>query len=145
MSMTMYPPAPDEAMGLPVPPGGGGVPPPLDATNAGPMPGGEGLAGLMAALGGGQAGGPPPEMGGMGVPPEMGGQEPMPSEEMEEDPEGDMDPIEHIQQAMKHLMMAMAKEGDEERGHGITKGMSQLQGLLAGDQKQNTQLSQLGG
>lgn len=143
MSTMMYPPAPEETAGLPLPPGGMGAPP-LDAMNAGPMPGDEGIGGLMALLAGGEAGGLPPEMGGMGIPPEMGGQMPLEEEApMEEDEE--MDPIGHIQQAMKHLMMAIAKEGDEERGHGIVKGMGALQGILAGDQKANAQLSQLGG
>jgi hypothetical protein len=149
MSMAMYRPMQDEAQGLPMPPGGQGAPlPPPDMLNAaGPVPGDEGIGGLMAALGGGGGGGPtPPEgMAPEGMPPEgMGGEAP-PEEGPPPDEDGEMDPVEHIQQAMKHLMMALAKEGDEERGHGLVKGMSALQGLLAGDQKQNAQLSQLGG
>jgi hypothetical protein len=125
---------------LPVAPGGGEAPlPPLDAMNQGPVPAEGGMAGLMAALGGGGAapgGAPvPPELGGEG-PPGLGGEGPVPE---------DMDPIEHLQEAMKHLMMAIAKEEDEERGLGITKGMGALQGILAGEQKKNAQLSQLGG
>ena len=46
-----------------------------------------------------------------------------------------MDSIGHIQQAMKHLMMAMAMDEDEERGMGITKGMGALQSILGGEQK----------
>jgi hypothetical protein len=145
MSMTMYP-DPAAQQGLPMAPGGLGPPPPLDASNAGPMPGEEGLAGLMAALQGGQAGGPPPELGGLGIPPELGGQEPLPEEELAgADEEEPLDSVGHIQQAMKHLMMALASEPDEERGHGIAKGMGALQGILAGEQKKNAQLSQLGG
>jgi hypothetical protein len=47
-----------------------------------------------------------------------------------------MSAVDHIREAMKHLMMAMTQQNDEQIGHGITKGMSTLQGLLAGDAKQ---------
>jgi|SRR5262245_119174 len=145
-ALMAFPPDPNATPGLPMAPGGEGVPPPMDATNAGPMPGEEGMAGLLAALGGGDAGGPPPELGGMGIPPELGGQIPLDDEELaagEEEPE--MDPVEHIQQAMKHLMMALAGDEDEERGHGIVKGMGALQALLGGEQKKQAQLQSLGG
>jgi hypothetical protein len=33
-------------------------------------------------------------------------------------------------------MMAMTQSQDDQMGHGITKGMATLQGLLAGDAKQ---------
>jgi hypothetical protein len=134
MSM-MMPPDPGAAPALPLPPGGGGMPPPMDAMSAGagPIPAEGGMGGLLAALGGG--GGAAPEMGG-GGPDALG-----PGEE----DTGSLDPIDHIQQAMKHLMMAIAKDEDEERGMGITKGMGALQALLAGEQKKNAQLSQLGG
>jgi hypothetical protein len=44
--------------------------------------------------------------------------------------------VDHIREAMRHLMMAMTQEQDDQRGHGITKGMAALQGLLAGSAKQ---------
>jgi hypothetical protein len=129
MSMMMPPEAPP---GLPIPPGGaGGELPPRDALNQGPLPGEDGMAGLMAALGGGGA---PDE----GIPlgdATQGGTAP------EDDVE--MDSIQHIQQAMKHLMMAMAKDEDDERGVGITKGMGALQAILGGEQKKNNQLAAL--
>jgi hypothetical protein len=56
-----------------------------------------------------------------------------------------MSPMEHIQEAMKHLMMALAKDEDDERGAGITKGMGALQGILGGEQKKQSQLQALGG
>ena len=141
MSMMMGPEVPP---GLPVPPGGGeammgGPAPPMDSLNAGPLPGEGGIEALLGALGGGGAGAAP----GMAPPPgiaeeEAGlGAEPMGEEE-------EMDSISHIQQAMKHLMMAMAKDEDEERGLGITKGMGPLQQILAGDQKKNATLANLG-
>jgi len=83
---------------------------------------------LLGALGGGGAGAPPP-----GIAEEEAG-----PEEGEE-----MDSIGHIQQAMKHLMMAMAKDDDEERGMGITKGMGALQSILGGEQKANKTLASL--
>lgn len=135
MSMMMPPEAPP---GLPIPPGGGGAAPPRDVLNQMPLPGEGGIEGLLAALGGGaggDAGGLPPELGAgtpEGLPPdgELGGHE-------------EMDSIQHIQQAMKHLMMAMAKDEDEERGVGITKGMGALQAILGGEQKANKQLTAL--
>jgi hypothetical protein len=131
MSMMMPPEAPP---GLPIPPGGGeagmgGPAPPRDLMNQMPLPGEGGLDGLLSALGAG--GGMPPELGG-GAP-----EEPPLGEE------GDLDPIEHIQQAMKHLMMAIAKDEDEERGVGITKGMGALQAILGGEQKKTSQLAAL--
>ena len=134
MSMMLPPEAPP---GMPLPPGGQGTPPPpMDALSGMGVPGDEGIQGLLAALQGG--GGGPPGMGGPPGPP-------APGDELASEPEPGMSSIEHIQQAMKHLMMAMAGEEDEERGHGITKGMGALQGILAGEQKRNSQLSQLGG
>src|SRR5262245_30053375 len=125
--MSMMMPPGEAPAGLPLPPGGGAPGPggpmggPMDSLNQGPLPMEGGMQALMAALAGG---GPPGEA------PE------------EEEP---MDSIGHIQQAMKHLMMAIAGDEDEERGHVITKGMAGLQGILAGEQKKNAQLSQLGG
>lgn len=146
MSMMMPPQAPP---GLPIPPGGAGTPPPpMDALAGAPMPAEGGLEGLVAAL---QGGGMPTELGGNGMPPGLGGPPGMggpdgggilESEGEEEEP---MSSIEHIQQAMKHLMMAMAGEDDEERGLGLTKGMGALQGILAGEQKKQSQLGALGG
>jgi len=46
-----------------------------------------------------------------------------------------MTAVEHIQAAMRHLMMAVTESQDEQQTHGITKGMATLQGLLAGDAK----------
>jgi hypothetical protein len=129
MSMMMGPEAPP---GLPTPPGGGeammgGPAPPMDALSGAPLPGEGGMEALLGALGGGGAGAPPPGIA-----------------EEEAAPDEEMDSIGHIQQAMKHLMMAMAKDEDEERGLGITKGMGALQGILAGDQKKNATLNSLG-
>jgi hypothetical protein len=132
MSM-MMPPDPGAAPNLPMPPGGGGMPMPMDALNqGGPIPADQGMGGLLAALGGG---GGAPEAG----PPGLDALGPG------EEDTGEMDAVGHIQQAMKHLMMAIAKDDDEERGMGITKGMGALQGILAGEQKKNAQLSALGG
>jgi hypothetical protein len=104
----------------------------MDSLNQGPIPAEGGMGGLLAALGG----------GGGDLPPEMAAGDALgPGSE----DTGAMDAIGHIQQAMKHLMMAIAKDDDDERGLGITKGMGALQGLLAGEQKKNAQLSQLGG
>jgi hypothetical protein len=47
-----------------------------------------------------------------------------------------MSPIEHIQAAMLHLMMAFTQEQDHSKGAGVLKGMGALQGLLAGAQKE---------
>lgn len=133
MSMMLPPEAPP---GLPFPPGGQDTPPPpMDAMSGTPVPGDQGIEGLLAALGGG-GGGPP----GMGGPPGLG-----PGPEEAPPDEEPMSSIDHIQQAMKHLMMAMAGEDDDERGHGITKGMGTLQGILAGEKKKQAQLGALGG
>jgi hypothetical protein len=145
MEMNMMPPAPGEAPpGLPIPPGGampGEAIPPMDALNQGPIPAEGGIEGLMALLGGGGGGGGlPPGMEG-GLPPGMEGEGPpgLPPELIQEldDDNADMEMsgTDHIRQAIKHLMMAMADESDDERGHGITKGMGLLQGILGGDQK----------
>jgi hypothetical protein len=132
MSMMMPPEAPP---GLPIPPGGGepgvgGPAPPMDMMNQQPLPGEGGLEALLASLGqGGDGGGLP--LGDA----TLGGTAPEDDEEM--------DPVAHIQQAMKHLMMAMAKDDDDERGVGITKGMGALQAILGGEQKANKQLQAL--
>jgi hypothetical protein len=128
MSMMMGPEAPP---GLPLPPGGGqemmgGPAPPMDALSGAPLPGEGGMEALLGALGGGGAGAAPPGIA-----------------EQEAGPDEEMDSIGHIQQAMKHLMMAMAKDEDEERGVGITKGMGALQAILGGEQKKNATLSSL--
>jgi hypothetical protein len=131
MSMMMPPEAPP---GMPLPPGGGGDVPPMDAMSSVPMPAEGGIEGLLAALqGGGGMGGPP----GLGPP---GGE--MPSEEIGEEP---LSAVDHIKQAMKHLMMAMAGEDDDERGTGIVKGMGALQALLGGEQKRQKILADAGG
>ena len=131
---------PTYAPGLPIPPGGGdpsagGPAPPMDALSGSPLPSGGGLDGLMAALQGG--GGDPsadpnaPPDGGLGAAPPDGGD--------------NLDSIGHIQEAMKHLMMALAKDQEDQHGMGITKGMGALQGILSGEQKRQSQLSQLSG
>src|SRR5215831_3868431 len=125
MSM-MMPPDPSAAPGLPIPPGGGdpgaGGPSPLDALNQGPIPAGGGIGDLISALSGGPNGGPGP--GGPG--PGDGGPDVT-----------QMSSVEHIQEAMKHLMMALASEPDESHGAGIVKGMGALQAILGGKQKEN--------
>ena len=90
---------------------------------------------LMALLGGGAQGGAPP--GPDGGPSDGGGQG--------ADDSQPMSAVEHIQAAMKHLMMAMTQSQDEQQGHGITKGMAMLQGLLAGDAKNKATVAAAGG
>jgi hypothetical protein len=97
----------------------------------------------MAALGGGA--GPDPSGGG-GLPPgldpsQLGGD---PSQGGGAD-QGPTDAAGHIQEAMKHLMMALSMEPNEQQGLGITKGMGALQAILAGKAKDNSQLSALQG
>lgn len=130
---------------MPMPPGGGGEAPPMDALSSTPMPAEGGIEGLMAALGGGGGG-----MEGLGLPggaapgedgslgPPLGAEDGAPDMR-------DMSPIDHIQHAMKHLMMAMASEDDDERGVGITKGMGALQALLGGEAKRQKTLTAAGG
>jgi hypothetical protein len=59
-----------------------------------------------------------------------------PDQPQAETEEQDMSPMEHIQAAMMHLMMAFTQEGDHGKGAGIVKGMGALQGILAGTQKE---------
>jgi hypothetical protein len=138
MSMMMPPEAPP---GMPLPPGGGGDVPPMDAMSSTPMPAEGGIEGLIAALQGGGMGGPPGMGGGLeglglpgGAPPE----EALGSDEA-------LTAVDHIKQAMKHLMMAMAGEDDDERGAGIVSGMGALQKLLGGEQKRQKILADAGG
>jgi hypothetical protein len=70
--------------------------------------------------------GPPPDDGGLG---DLAG-----AAQAGNDLQG-MSPIDHIKAAMKHLMMAVAGDQDDERGAGVLKGMSALQGILGGEQK----------
>jgi len=86
---------------------------------------------LAAILGGGA---PPPPDGGPATPDDQG-----------QSPIADMTSTDHIREAMKHLMMALAVEPDESQGAGIVKGMGALQGILGGAQKKDQQLAQLGG
>jgi hypothetical protein len=128
MSM-MLPPDPSAAPNLPTLPGGGPGPPgPMDALNQGPIPGGGGIGDLLAALGGPQ-GGPGP-----GGPPGPGDGGPTLPADLQS-----MDPVQHIQVAMQHLMMALAKEPNEADGSGIVKGMGALQAILGGKQKDQQQ------
>jgi len=127
---------------MPLPPGGGGDVPPMDAMSSTPMPAEGGIEGLMAALQGGGMGGPPGMGGGglegLGLPGGAGPEEAMGEDEA-------LTSVDHIKQAMKHLMMAMAGEDDDERGLGITKGMGALQALLGGEQKRQKILADAGG
>jgi hypothetical protein len=132
--------------GMPLPPGGGGEMPPMDAMSSTPLPAEGGIEGLIAALQGGGGGGGVEGLGmpGGAAPGEEGlgaalGAEPG-SPDMR-----DMSPVEHIQHAMKHLMMAMASSDDDEQGVGITKGMGALQALLGGEQKRQKTLASAGG
>jgi hypothetical protein len=130
MSMMMPPEAPP---GMPMPPGGGGDVPPMDAMSSVPMPAEGGIEGLLAALQGGGGG-----MGGLGAPPGLAPEEAFAAGE-------EMGAVDHIKQAMKHLMMAMAGEDDDERGAGIVSGMGALQKLLGGEQKRQKILADAGG
>jgi hypothetical protein len=159
MSM-MMPPDPNAGMPppgggpppMPMPPGGGGAAPgemaPMDALSGQGLPAEGGIEGLIAALQAGGGGAPPgaeglpsePEgpggPGGLGLP--IGGDEEGPDM-------ADMSPVEHIQHAMKHLMMAMAADDDDERGAGVMKGMGALQSILGGEQKKQKLLASAGG
>jgi hypothetical protein len=158
MSM-MMPPDPNAGAGMPLPPGGGAPglpPPPMDAMSSTPLPAEGGIEGLIAALQGGGAAGPggpspldPAAGGGLpsdptgpggpgGLGPALGAGDDSPDM-------ADMTPVEHIQHAMKHLMMAMASSSDDEQGVGITKGMGALQALLGGEQKKQKLLASAGG
>jgi hypothetical protein len=145
MSM-MMPPDPTAGAGMPLPPGGGAPglpPPPMDAMSSTPLPAEGGIEGLIAALQGG--GGAPPlpsEPEGPGGPEGLG--LPLGAEEGSPDMM-DMSPVEHIQHAMKHLMMAMAADDDDERGAGVVKGMGALQAILGGEQKKSKLLASAGG
>jgi hypothetical protein len=141
MSM-MLPPDPAAAGGMPLPPGGGGPMPPMDAMSApAALPAEGGIEGLMAALGGG-GGGLGPEGPLPGEPP-LGEEGMLPEEEMA--PEDELDGPGHIQQAIKHLMLAMVANDDEEQSAGIVKGMGPLQALLGGEQKKSKILADAGG
>jgi len=120
----------------------------MDALSSTPMPAEGGIEGLMAALGGGGMGGGG-GMEGLGLP---GGAAPgegglgLPLGAADDSPDmSAMSPVEHIQHAMKHLMMAMASEDDDERGTGIVKGMGALQALLGGEAKRKKTLTAAGG
>jgi hypothetical protein len=118
------PPEPGAAPGLPVPPGGPGIPPPpMDAMSDVPLPAEGGIEGLLAALGGGGGG-----LEGMGLP---GGAPP----EEALAPEEEMSATDHIRQAIKHMMLAMVANDDEEQSAQITKGLGPLQNILGGEQK----------
>jgi hypothetical protein len=132
-SMGAPPPGGGAPPGMPLPPGGGGDIPPMDAMSSVPMPAEGGIEGLVAALQGGGGG-----MEGLGLP--GGG---APGEEAS--PVDDMDAVDLIREAMKLLMVALAKDEDDERGVGITKGMGALQGLLGGEQKRQKVLADAGG
>jgi hypothetical protein len=129
--------------GMPMPPGGGGEAPPMDAMSSTPLPAEGGIEGLIAALQGGGGGGMPPSDP-MGPGGEEGLGQPLGAEEDSPDMM-DMSPVEHIQHAMKHLMMAMAADDDDERGAGVMKGMGALQSILGGEQKKQKLLASAGG
>jgi len=154
MSM-MMPPDPSAGAGMPLPPGGGppGMPPPpMDAMSSTPLPAEGGIEGLIAALqGGGGAGGPaglPGGLEGQGFPGGAGDDGGLGQAlgAGDDSPDmADMSPVDHIQHAMKHLMMAMAGSQDDEQGTGIVKGMGALQALLGGEQKKQKLLASAGG
>jgi hypothetical protein len=133
--------APD-AVGAP--PGLGGPP----GAGVGPPPGPDGgnMAMLAALLGaGGGAGGP-----GLGLPgPGLPGGDPGAGGPGQPDGLGDvvsgMSAIDHIQAAMKHLMMAMTQTQDEQQAHGVVRGMGALQGILAGHAKNKATVAAAGG
>jgi mono/diheme cytochrome c family protein len=90
---------------------------------------------LQALLSGGLGGAP--DLGG-GLPPDLGGPD-LGGPDLGGGPPDSTQPmsaVDHIREAMKHLMMAMTQTEDDQQGHGISKGMATLQGLLAGDAKQ---------
>lgn len=135
MSM-MMPPDPAAAGGMPLPPGGGGMAPPMDAMSApAALPAEGGIEGLMAAL---QGGG-----GGLGAEGPLPGEPPLDAEMPEE--EDPLDGPGHIQQAIKHLMLAMVANDDEEQSAGIVKGLGPLQAILGGEQKKSKVLADAGG
>jgi hypothetical protein len=108
-------------------PGPGGPLPPPPGMTPGPVPG------MMPGMGGpGESPLPIPDqlqalMSILGVDPGSPAAQ-----------EGDeqMSPVEHVQAAMMHLMMAFTQEGDHSKGMGLMKGMGALQGVLAGAQKE---------
>jgi hypothetical protein len=103
--------------------GGGGAPPGGDPGMGGADP----LAGLAGGGGGPGAGSPDsPDSEG---PPNV----------------ADWSPVDHVRAAIKHLMMAMVNSGSDEQSHGITKGMAALQGILAGDQKNQKAIASASG
>jgi hypothetical protein len=111
----------------------------MDAMSSTPLPADGGIEGLIAALQGGGGAGIPGGLEGMGMPggagPDEGGLGQALGAEDDSPDMMDMSPVEHIQHAMKHLMMAMASEDDDERGAGVMKGMGALQQILGGEQK----------
>jgi hypothetical protein len=146
-AMAGPPPGGGAPPGMPMPPGGGGDVPPMDALSSTPMPAEGGIEGLIAALQGGGGGGDdgsgiPSEPLGPGGPGGLG--QPLGADEGSPDM-ADMSPVEHIQHAMKHLMMAMAGDDDDERGAGVMKGMGALQSILGGEQKKQKLLASAGG
>jgi hypothetical protein len=135
--------APPDAVGMGPPPGMGGPPHPGD-------PGA--MAALAAALGAGpggpaDGGGLPPGLsdpGGGGLPPEAGGDAGGDDAGLGGPLEG-MSSSDHIKAAIKHLMMAMTESQDDQEGHGITKGMAALHGILAAKQKNAQTVTAAGG
>ena len=56
-----------------------------------------------------------------------------------------MNTTDHIRAAIKHLMMAMTESTDDGQGHGITKGLAALHGILAAKQKSDQTVTAAGG
>ena len=56
-----------------------------------------------------------------------------------------MNSTDHIRAAIKHLMMAMTESKDDNQGHGITKGLAALHGILAAKQKSDQTVTAAGG
>jgi len=134
------------------PPGGGGDMAGLMAAlqGGGGAPGGPPGMGMPPGMDPGMGGGPPGMMGDPmgdggpgGLPPELlqalmgagGGGDMGDPGGGPDQPDAPMSATDHIQQAMKHLMMAMTQETDHSHGAGIAKGIAGLQGVLAGKAK----------
>jgi hypothetical protein len=113
-------------------PPGGGLPPGIDpaalAGGAPPDGGGPDIAALLGGAGGGPTPGGPPGSG-----------------DANTDLLSGMNSTDHIRAAIKHLMMAMTESSDDQEGHGITKGMSVLHGILAGKAKNAKTVAAAGG
>ena len=137
--------APPDAVGMGPPPDMGGPPHPGDPGS---------MAALAAALGAGpggptDGGGLPPGLSdpsGGGLPPDPGGDAGGGGgDSAGPDALSGMNTTDHIRAAIKHLMMAMTESTDDGQGHGITKGLAALHGILAAKQKSDQTVTAAGG